>query len=70
MANGWTPERRAKQSKMIQHWKPWQSAAGPCTIEGKRCSSRNAQKANSMREVRKALIELKRVMKKEVKTIL
>ncbi|KAF1713883.1 hypothetical protein CSC71_05765 [Pseudoxanthomonas sangjuensis] len=44
MANGWTPERRARQSEAIKRWKPWEKTRGPVTEEGKRRSSRNAWK--------------------------
>jgi hypothetical protein len=44
MANGWTPERRAKQSALIQTWKPWDKSTGARTPEGKAIASRNAFK--------------------------
>lgn len=44
MNNGWTPERRAMQSKLIKGWKPWKHATGPKTPEGKATVSRNAWK--------------------------
>lgn len=44
MANGWTPERRARQSKLIKQWKPWNRSTGPQTNEGKTRSSHNAYK--------------------------
>lgn len=43
MNNGWTPERRLRQSQMIQQWKPWESA-GVKTTEGKNISKMNAYK--------------------------
>ena len=42
MCNGWTPERRAKQSELIRSWRPWEQSTGPKTDEGKAASSRNA----------------------------
>ena len=42
MANGWTPERRAKQAALIQTWKPWERSTGPKTEAGKEMSSMNA----------------------------
>jgi hypothetical protein len=42
MANGWTPERRAKQAEAIKRWKPWERSTGPKTDVGKNRSSRNA----------------------------
>jgi len=41
-ANGWTPERRARQAALIRTWKPWKQASGPRTPEGKAKASRNA----------------------------
>jgi hypothetical protein len=43
MANGWTPERRAKQAEAIRRWKPWTGATGPVTDAGKAASSCNAK---------------------------
>lgn len=44
MANGWTPERRAKQAEAIRRWKPWEKSTGPRTDDGKEASSQNAWK--------------------------
>ena len=44
MANGWTPERKAKQSELIRQWKPWQQSTGAKTVEGKKIVSRKAVK--------------------------
>ncbi|OYU22416.1 MAG: hypothetical protein CFE42_15555 [Ralstonia sp. PBBBR1] len=44
MANGWTPERRAKQAEAIKRWKPWSKASGPRSDAGKAASSQNALK--------------------------
>jgi len=44
VANGWTPERRARQAKLIRQWKPWKHSTGPKTAEGKASSSQNAYK--------------------------
>jgi hypothetical protein len=43
MANGWTPQRRARQSKLIHKWKPWR-LAGVKSQEGKARSKMNAYK--------------------------
>ena len=40
--NGWTPERRKKQSESIRNWRPWDYSTGAKTEEGKRRSARNA----------------------------
>ena len=50
MANGWTPERRARQSQLIHKWKPWEKSTGASTPEGKKISSKNAVNY-SLREV-------------------
>ena len=42
MANGWTPERRAKQAEAIKRWKPWEQSTGPRTNAGKAEASQNA----------------------------
>ncbi len=44
MANGWTLERRQRQSAAIQTWQPWVKSTGPKTTEGKAKSSQNAFK--------------------------
>ena len=31
MANGWTPERKARQAELIRNWKPWERSTGPRT---------------------------------------
>ncbi|SMG25651.1 hypothetical protein SAMN06265784_102453 [Paraburkholderia susongensis] len=41
MANGWTPERRAKQAEAIKRWKPWEQSTGPKSREGEAVSSQN-----------------------------
>lgn len=46
MANGWTPERKARQAELIRNWKPWEQSTGPTSAEGKAASSRNAEKAD------------------------
>jgi len=43
MANGWTPERRARQAALIQIWKPWKQSTGPRSDNGKSISSMNAR---------------------------
>jgi len=44
MANGWTPERRAKQAALVRNWQPWNKSTGARTPEGKAVSARNAYK--------------------------
>ena len=43
MANGWTPERRARQAALIRTWQPWARSTGPRTAEGRAQAARNAQ---------------------------
>lgn len=45
MNNGWTAERRARQSALIRTWKPWEQSTGPRTDEGKVIASLNRQRA-------------------------
>lgn len=42
MANGWTPERQARQAAAIHSWQPWAHSTGARTPEGRAKSSRNA----------------------------
>ena len=42
MANGWTPERRARQAELIRQWRPWEQSTGPRSAEGKAAAARNA----------------------------
>ena len=61
MANGWTPERRARQSELIRTWKPWEQSTGPRTDEGKARTARNGFRGARWRELRelaKALTEV------------
>jgi len=69
MANGWTPERRARQAELIRKWRPWEKSTGPKTEAGKAEVSRNAYKGGAwrllrelscaLREQKKALLETK-----------
>lgn len=65
MSNGWTIERRLKQAKLIQRWKPWEDATGPRTMGGKNRSSKNAYKTTSVRNINKAIRELKQALRKQ-----
>ena len=72
MANGWTPERRARQAELIRTWKPWTRSTGPRTAEGMATSSMNRQRsldaakaeieraAQALREAREKLARLTR----------
>lgn len=60
MANGWTPERRAKHAEAIKRWKPWEKSTGPKTPEGKEASKMNGWKGgerSSERELSRLLRE-------------
>ena len=57
--NGWTPERRAKQSELIRNWRPWERSTGPKTTEGKAKVSRNPWKGGE----RPALRRLSRLLR-------
>lgn len=63
MANGWTPERRARQAELIRQWRPWEKSTGPRTQAGKDVVSRNADKGGTwrlLRELSRALREQNR----------
>jgi hypothetical protein len=58
MANGWTSERRARQSVLIRQWRPWEKSTRPRTPEGRARVSRNAYKGGTrglLQEVRRIL---------------
>jgi len=70
MANGWTPERRARQSALIRKWKPWELSTGAKTLEGKAISSQNAVKhgmGQLLRELREALRDQKNSLERCIK---
>ncbi|MGH8570053.1 MAG: hypothetical protein ACREXU_19110 [Gammaproteobacteria bacterium] len=52
MVNGWTPERRARQSALVRRWKPWERSTGPRTPEGKARAAHNADKGGTRRRLR------------------
>ena len=52
MANGWTPERRARQAELIKQWRPWEKSTGPISKDGKQRSSHNAWKGGVRPELR------------------
>ena len=53
MANGWTPERRARQAALIRTWRPWEKSTGPRTDEGKARVAQNAFKGGARLLLRK-----------------
>ena len=63
MANGWTPERQARQAALIHTWRPWEKSTGPRRDEGKARTARNGFKGGSwceMHEMTKAVNALLR----------
>jgi len=70
MNNSWTPERRLRQSQMIQNWKPWQFA-GVKTAEGKDISKMNAHKhggrSADVRKLSQQLTQCKRALTRIIK---
>lgn len=63
MANGWTPERRARQAELIRTWRPWEGSTGPRTPEGKARAARNGDKGGQWKEERAEVRELGRVVR-------
>ena len=63
MANGWTAERRARQSAAIRRWSPWQRSTGPRTTEGKAIASRNAYQGAKRAKLRADIAYLKAIMR-------
>jgi len=55
MARTWTDEQKARQSALIQSWRPWESSTGPKTDEGKGMASQNRQR--SLERARQGVIE-------------
>lgn len=44
MKNGWSAERKARQSVLIKTWRPWEHSTGPRSEAGKAAASQNSQK--------------------------
>lgn len=65
MANGWTPERRARQAELIRTWKPWKHSTGPKTAEGKAKAKMNAYTGGTWR----ILKEMNKVLKEQRQVI-
>ena len=59
MANGWTLERRQRQSVLIRRWKPWLNSTGPKTPEGKATVAENSYRG-AERQVCRRLARLLR----------
>lgn len=56
--NGWTQERRLRQSEAIKRWKPWEKSTGAKTTEGKEKSKMNAWKHGSRGNFCKQLLKI------------
>jgi hypothetical protein len=52
MANGWTLERRTRQSAAKKLWQPWSHSTGPKTEQGKTKVGRNAFKGGWCKALR------------------
>ena len=63
MANGWTPERRARQAELIHTWQPWGKSTGPKSPEGRQRVSRNAWTGGHRAEMR----ELTKMVNEQVR---
>jgi hypothetical protein len=63
MANGWTPERRARQAELIRSWRPWEHSTGPKSDAGKSASSRNADKDSLRVKLRMWRVEVNAILK-------
>ena len=50
--NGWTPERRKRQSELIRQWAPWAKSSGPKSQEGKERVARNAWRGGHRQQLR------------------
>jgi hypothetical protein len=68
VANGWTEERRRRQSELIHSWEPWKRSIGPKTAKGKARSSKNAYKHGAS-EVR-TLIQIFKKSLKDIKKLI
>ncbi len=69
MANGWTPERRARQAELIRTWKPWQQSTGPRTDEGKARTARNGFKGGRWRQLRELTQAMNRLLREQRETL-
>lgn len=59
MANGWTPERRARQAELIRQWRPWKQSTGPKSPHGKAVAALNAWKGGLRPLLRELAQELR-----------
>jgi len=57
--NGWTPERRKRQSELIRQFHPWERSTGPRTPEGKARVAKNGYRGAG-RHMRRSPLERRR----------
>lgn len=69
MANGWTPERRARQAMLIRSWRPWEKSTGPKTPEGRAVVSRNAYTGGKWIEDRRLMKELNAMLREQKRAV-
>lgn len=73
MNNGWTSQRKERQSKLIQQWKPWNQSTGAKTQKGQSISKMNAYKHGArsadLRRLSKQLADWKRQLNKIINFI-
>ena len=60
MSNGWTLERRQRQSQAIRRWRPWELSTGPKSAQGKAIVARNADRGgirSQLKDLKTALVD-------------
>jgi len=56
VAKEWSKQSRSRQKELVSHHKPWLKSSGPKSDEGKRRSSKNADKGKTpLREIQKTI---------------
>jgi hypothetical protein len=63
----WTPEERARQSRLIRKWKPWKQSTGARTVTGKAASKMNAyrhgMRSVEVRAIRRTIWQYQRLLR-------
>ena len=67
--NGWTDERRKRQSHNIHRWKPWQQSTGAKTTEGKAIVAQNAFKGGMWAELRLLSLQTNALLREQKELI-
>ena len=65
MANGWTPERRARQAVLIRTWRPWEKSTGPRSAEAKQRTARNGFKGGHREATRQMIKAMNALLRKQ-----